>query len=275
VGLLVLIALTSCSLVRFAYSNLDWFALRYVNQFLDLNDTQEAAFSSRFTPVWKQHRRDGLPRLIAALRAAETMTGDGLSRDEIENIQTRAITLYDDTATQVIPLLGPTLTTLSPDQVKHLRGTIDDGNEEFADKFGLGKPAAQRAELRAERMADRLEDWIGPLEHEQYVLLDAIASEWPDFVEQWQEYRTQQQVTLFSLLGRGASATELRALFEEWWVHQVGMGESSYLRSAQVRALVRDTLFRISETFTPEQREALIERIRSLRLDFEAALAQN
>lgn len=264
--------LAGCSLVRFAYDNLDFFAMRYVNQYMDLSDSQEAEFRPRLDSALKAHRREGLPGIVQTFRLVETHAEDGLTSDELDEITTAAVAVYTDVTSRVITLVSPTLNTLSQEQLAHLKEAVDERNEEFAERFGVGQSREARVALRVERMSENLEEWAGSVSESQTALLLKIANGSPDFVDAWRTYRAEKQAALYALIEKRASSTEIVALLRQWWIDQDDLGAASYLRSADTRTRLSQSLLAIDASMSSAQRAHFVEKVRELRESLQSAL---
>lgn len=64
--LLVCLSLSGCG-TKFVYNNADWIAIRFVEEFVELNDNQQEmiSFAIEDASVW--HRREEIPAYIAEL----------------------------------------------------------------------------------------------------------------------------------------------------------------------------------------------------------------
>ena len=267
-----LIALAaSCSFIQLAYDNLGWLATYYASDLLDLDRDQKARFRASVDAALATHRREGMREIITALATAERFAADGFTGPELDVLQAQAIALYEDIAKRSLPLVIDVLMTLKPSQIEHLRSEIEERNTEFAERLGFNEPSETRVELRAERMAERLNFWVDELRPEQYVLLEKLAAEIPDFVDVWHDYRQSQQVRFFRLL-ETRDAAKLTAQLEEWWVRQSGLGRASYLRSPETQVILKRVLLKLDASFDKAQRERLIWRLGSIREDLESSM---
>lgn len=255
---------TSCSLVQLTYDNLAWIIVYFADDLLDLDPTQEKRLRASVDQALALHRSEAMPSMVASLRVAERYVSDGLTSQEVTELKRRALAVYDDIAVRTLPLTVDLLLSLSPEQIQHLRSEIIERNEKFARRHGLTRSPADRTALRAHRMADRLSFWLSNLRVEQLELLDKLALEIPDFVDQWHLYRTQQQERFFQLLNERDRAS-LTAHLDEWWIRQDGLGDASFLRSERTFEKLRTVLLRLDASFDEEQRSHLLWRIRSTR----------
>lgn len=269
----MLTAAASCSVLQLAYNNLGWLITYYAGNLLDLDAEQKTRFRAETDTALAIHRREGMPDVVASIVVAERYLADGLDAAEVTELQTLASTLYDDIAARALPLAVNVLLTLTPAQIDHLRAEVAKRNEAFAERQGLTKSRKTRIELRAERMAERLGFWVDELRPAQYRLLDELAAEVPDFVDEWQAYRTTQQAKFFRLMEAPAKPA-LSAQLTEWWIEQKGLGEASYLRSAEARAAFRRVLLKLDASFDDTQRQHLLWRMRSIREDLESTMRE-
>ena len=271
-GVIIVLVFTTggCSLLGLAFDNLEWIAMRYVHQYLDLNDEQDAAFRANLVVTIEAYRKDGLDDIIRTLAVAQAYAADGVTADEIKHLGTEGRKIYRDIVGRLLPLLVLVLPTLGPDQLSHLKAKNTERNENFAQRYGLKATSRERIALRGERMAETLTFWVGELEHSQYLRLDALSARLPDHVEVWQRYRLEQQSILYEHIARRASANEFESLLEEWFLHQGGLGAASYLASTEAQAIVWDIMVEVDRMITASQRQHLLRRLRTLRKELEA-----
>lgn len=266
---LLLVSLSGCSAVRLAYEQGDWLLARYMDDWLDLDATQEQLLAVELERWMEEHRRYEIPLYLAFLRDFRSAAADGLTRAEIDRLFDTGAAVYRSTATRAAALAAPVLADLSPEQVEHLARRIDENNREYSEKY-LRDASAGRLSARAEVGIERLERWTGRLQESQVRLITRMNAGLPDTAEPWSEYRKSQQQELLRLLREGAGTERVQAHLESWWVFR---GDQPPALRAAGRRLVeglREMSVAVDATLDARQRQHLLNKIDDLIDDLEA-----
>jgi len=163
---MALALLAGCSTVRFTYDNADAFIRWRVGQFLDLHDEAADELDERIDGFLRWHRAQALPRYARDVDEAARRLARGLSREDLlwgyDSFLARSRESLRVAAEQIAPLLD----RLTPEQVRHIEQGIAEENRKFA-RENLRGGERERRERRAQRIIDRLEDWLGNLSKAQ------------------------------------------------------------------------------------------------------------
>ncbi len=130
---MTLALLAGCSTVRFTYDNADAFIRWRVGQYLDLQGEAADELDERIDGFLRWHRAQALPKYARDADEAARRLARSLSRAE---------------------------------QVQHIEQGIAEENRKFA-RENLRGSERERRERRAQRIIDRLEDWLGNLSKAQ------------------------------------------------------------------------------------------------------------
>lgn len=158
---LVLLALAGCSRIGLVYNRLDTLVHFQIGRLVDLNQSQRAAFDSRFDQLWDWHRRSQLPLYARELRELAAAAAAPIGVDQLRRYseQTRR---HVDLATQesLRVAAAPTLAALDDEQVHELLAAV----EKRAGKDAAKQRKLDDAQWRKRRIneaVDRLDDWAG------------------------------------------------------------------------------------------------------------------
>ena len=163
---IALVLLAACSTVRFAYDNADAFVRWRVGQFLDLQGEAADELDERIDAFLRWHRVQALPKYAREADEAARRLARGLSREDplwgYDSLLARAREGLRAAAERIAPMLD----RLTPEQVQHIEQRIAEENRTFA-RENLRGSERERRERRAQRIIDRLEDWLGNLSKAQ------------------------------------------------------------------------------------------------------------
>jgi hypothetical protein len=257
---LVLLAIAACSTVQVAYNNADWFLLRQMDDYLDLDSTQKAEAASLLEARMDRHRREELPQFVEALRDTRSMVADGLTEDEVDWIFERAATLYRQTMRRTIPAMTPILVMLTPSQTDHLEEALRDKNRDFRDEY-IPASLTERHEDRTERAVEAIERWTGTLSNTQIVLVSRQRKAMPQTSEDWLAYNVRNQQRGLYLLRSGVGETELRRFLEAWWVDYADVPPDLETKLETAVAGWKSMLLQIDSSASQEQRERVLRKL--------------
>ena len=225
VVLLLLVLISACSVVRLTYGLADSFALRELDQYLDLNASQRSATKADLEALLAWHRSQELPiyadvmrQLIEDVRQPATSEQVDHYYDQLIAARTRTLDYLQDPAVRL-------LVSLSPEQAQHLRERLDEDRAEWLEEQNELSPE-EAFEEYYEELLDNAEDWFGDFSESQQQQLNALARTW------WQEQLERDaqreddgdseawRERWLTLLGSGANSErivqELRVWREYW-----------------------------------------------------------
>ncbi len=264
--LLTLLA-TSCSSVRLAYNTADFFIARHVDDYLDLERTQQRDWSPLLKSALERHRTEELPYLAAFFAQAAEDARAGFTDDKIECLLDAFEILYQRHARLAIAAVAPLLADLSPAQIDALAATFAEEHAEDAAKASA-EDAERRARKRAERYVDNLRWWFGALDAEQRELVGEIAHRIPDTAPAWYDYRHAKREALIALLRADALAAAIEHFLVQWLVEFEDLPRALTDAQPALRAAFANLLLGLQPTLSNAQRERFIGRLEGLRRDF-------
>jgi hypothetical protein len=172
VPLMVLAALllAGCSGVRLVYDNADTFIRWRMLQFLDVHGEQADELDERIAGFMRWHRVNALPKYARDADESAQRLSRGLTRDDVvwgyDVLAGHGREAMRAAAEQAAPLLD----RLNAAQIRHMEQRIAEENRKFAREHLRGSERDRR-EQRAQRIIERLEDWLGSLSKAQ---IDAV-----------------------------------------------------------------------------------------------------
>ena len=165
--LLSVLFFTACGRVvyRTAYNQAEYLAMRELDSYFDLNDSQERQVAGRVRALHRWHRYQELPRYAATLRRLRALAEDGLEPAEVDWLFQSGRNFRDRIYSQVQPHSVEILAALDDEQIEHLAGALAESNEELEEE--LARSPSERLSERVDRTTDFLDVWTGGLRSEQ------------------------------------------------------------------------------------------------------------
>ncbi len=242
------------------------------NDWLDLEPRQEQQLRQRLEPWLQDVRRQRLALYAEFLRElADRVTAD-IDLDDARRVSDRFEVLYRDTASSFLPIIAPTLATLSPEQQHHLANRIRERNDEYRADFIEGRDDGMYA--IAERIMEAVERWTGALEPKQRAVVHEHVRELPRTAPQWFRYRRNMQQRLLAQIEEGAPVEAMERTLHHWWVER---GADEFADSPRVKELregLHRTLVELGRTLTAAQRAEARRRLHA-RAETLQTLADN
>lgn len=268
-ALLVALLLPGCSRMRVAYNAADFFILREAADYLHLERTQKADWTPTLKAALGRHRQEELPHLAAFFDQLQSGARDGFTPagvncllDEFERLYQRNFRLAAEAA-------APLLAALTPAQVDALERTFQ--KEAAEDAAGVGPEAsAARLRKRADRYAENLDWWMGPLDSRQRGIIRDITRRMPDTGPAWYSYRDAKRMELVRLLRERAGPPRIATFLTAWVVDYRDMPTDLRASRTDLRQGLADVLLKLPPTLSAAQRERFIGRLSTLRDDFMA-----
>lgn len=268
--LLMMLFLAACSSTRTAYRYADWGISWWVEDYVTLTAEQEQQLAQDLDTLRRWHCTAELPRYRQWLDelVKDTRSGD-LDPARVSYHQQRLFDFLPGLLEQAAPTATNLLASLSDQQVAELARNMARNHREMEKKFLLDSPRA-RAEARAERTMERIENWLGPLNTRQ----QEIARQWSENrgrqTEIWLEGRRNWQLALLETLEeRGSPDFGARVRYLLVNSEEV-RGEAYQAMMAESRVAMADLMYKLIDAGAPSHLAHLEERAVELRGDFRA-----
>lgn len=260
-GLFVsLLIVTGCT-TKFLYSNLDWFIVDYIDDYVTLEDGQEEILTERILVLGDWHKSNELPRYLLQLtdiRNKDPKTVDAeyvsLQMEQVRQHTKRLVA-------QITPDLYALTQQMTDKQVKELLDNLEQKDEKFIKKYqGLQDEDVRL--IYQQRIEENLERWFGPLTEQQKTLASRWANEMDVTVFDWQAHRQQMQHFMRQLLNRRSDL----GYFQPEFQRLLNDSESFYseklkLKIANNRLVAEKYIALALNSVTEKQHQHLIEEI--------------
>lgn len=196
--LLCVLLLGGCS-TKFAYNNIDWLVYWYLDDYVVLNDTQEAQFDVMLANWIIWHKKEELPRYQLQLNEIiDDVKNRNITHERVAYHREKARTHWERARGHVAPDLVALGKTLDEEQIVYLFASLEKELKE--DKEEMMEGSDDTPEERKQKWIDRNEDnitgWIGKLSVEQKEFIALFRERFESTGVLWLEYKRDYQQAL-------------------------------------------------------------------------------
>ena len=160
---LVVVALvvTGCSRMNLAYRNLHLLIPWSLNDYLDMNRDQQQAFRSQLREHLSWHCQTQLPSYLDKIQRLQQQVRQGDVDEAALRMHYRdAKQAVQAIALEITPTTTRLLRDLDDEQVRQLNAALEDERRKRVEKY-LKPPLEKQISDRAERMRERVHQWLG------------------------------------------------------------------------------------------------------------------
>ncbi len=198
--LLLVLALSGCG-VQFAYSNLDWLLIDYIEGYVDLERDQKSILTQRIEGLKAWHQEEEIPLYIEHIDEMIAIDPKTFDEDAFLAQEEKMQHHSERIVHKIAPDLYSLSTLLTDEQAKELIESVEKRHDKFRKKYEELDEAGFR-ELYLERIIENSEKWIGALSDEQ----QQLAVEWSQKVkpsaEDWIKHQTYMRSVMKDLIDR-------------------------------------------------------------------------
>ena len=196
VGLLV--SASGCS-IKMMYNNADRFARWAANDYIQMNDAQEAYFTAEVDAIHYWHRTNELPLYADYIDSLPTTFDKEVTESDVQEMFDTFYSWWEVFEAKSLPFVTEMMLSLTDEQVARLPERLAKDNEKFAeDEFD--KPLDEVQAEWQKQYSDTMSRFSGRLTKEQKAYLDAQSVRYVPQFELWAEYRQRWQGDLMDLL---------------------------------------------------------------------------
>jgi len=163
--LLLAVLVSGCSF-RFVYNHLDWWTNWYLDDYVTLNEQQQALFDEEFEQLHLWHRASQLPVYAQQLKTLKITLNNQINQQQVTDNLAQFIQHWQNFLIAAEPRLQPLAFNLSTQQKQQLLQALQETNQENID----GIEDLSQLEWQEERSDDQkaqLKSWFGKLTAEQ------------------------------------------------------------------------------------------------------------
>ncbi|CAK2406026.1 DNA polymerase III subunit alpha [Vibrio crassostreae] len=200
--LLVCFLFAGCG-TKFAYNNISWFAVSYIEDFVSLSNSQESELEARLDSLQAWHKETQLPLYISQLEAIQSITRPDMNSafivDQSEQIKNHIRSIVNKFAPDVYALSMQ----LSPKQdSEFLKNFREKQQDYYEERLSLNDEDSR--ERYRNRIEERLERWLGSVSKEQKQIIYTWSQEWVNTNDSWRQYQNNTYQDLTTLMEKKA-----------------------------------------------------------------------
>ncbi|MCZ4308043.1 DUF6279 family lipoprotein [Vibrio atlanticus] len=198
------LVLLSCFLfsgcgTKFAYNNISWFVVSYIEDFVTLSNSQESELEERLDLLQQWHKETQLPLYVSQLEVIQNTDRSDMSSAFI----TEQSDQIKDHIRSIVSKFSPDIYALSmqltPEQDKEfLKNFREKQHEYYEERLSLDDEDSR--ERYRSRIEDRLERWLGTVSKEQKQIISTWSQEWVNTNDNWRQYQNNTYQDLSTLI---------------------------------------------------------------------------
>ncbi|MGF1800870.1 DUF6279 family lipoprotein [Vibrio gigantis] len=186
---------------KFAYNNISWFAVSYIEDFVSLSNSQESELEARLDSLQVWHKKSQLPLYISQLEVIQSITRADMDSafivDQSEQIKNHIHAIVNKFAPDVYALSMQ----LSPKQdSEFLKNFREKQQDYYEERLSLNDEDSR--ERYRNRIEERLERWLGSVSKEQKQIIFTWSQEWVNTNDSWRQYQNNTYQDLTTLMGK-------------------------------------------------------------------------
>lgn len=199
---------------KLVYDNLDWFAVQYVEDFVELDTSQRQLLSQSIQTATPWHRSREIPIYISHLEELLELNPSQLTVADLVEQQERFRQHSLRLVERFLPTITQIISDMSDEQVEQLMDEIRVRHVKYKQKYQANSEQELR-KLYRQRVEENLQNWLGDLTQEQQVMVEAWSQQWLVTTPLWVEYQTQIRVELSKMFAERNNPEQLQALMRE------------------------------------------------------------
>ena len=201
--LLATTVLAGCSANRFIYNRADTFVRWVVDDYVDLNRDQQAAFDTDLQQLLDWHRRDELPQYRQFIVSSRYALGDGVTLQEAVAISESIEAAADRIQIRLVDLLLHSAERLSDRQIQDFLSEVDRQQADYATKR-LTRDEQTYYQDSSDSLASLAKRLMGRLSKEQKGLIEVEVAQLTRLDHLWHRDRAVWGAKLRAILERKA-----------------------------------------------------------------------
>lgn len=262
----LVLTLAGCSRVGIAYNTGDFLLKGYAKDYLGLESSQLSGWEPVLTAELTRHRAEELPYLAAYVDRILTASQVGFDKRNTACITKEFREIYRRQAKFAVALAAPLLAELTPSQIQRLENRFREEATEDRTKLSQRSEALQQ-QKRTRRYVKGIEDWTGPLDAEQQLIVADITARMPSNRASLLDYRTLKRDQLIAMLRSDADAPEIDRFLTDWLVDLHDLPADVERSGQKMGKRIAELLVRLGASLDSGQRDRLHKRLREVRDD--------
>ncbi len=258
--------LQACSGVQLVYDNADTFIRWRLQQLFDLHGDAADELDERIEAFLRWHRKNELPIYASDFDDGARRLARGLKHEDLVWGYDAFHVRVRESLRMAVGEMAPLLDRLTPAQLRHMEQQIAEENRKFA-RENLRGSERERRERRAQRIVERLEDWVGSLSQAQVDRVKEYSARAPLINEMRDRDNKRLQVDVIAII----RAREAKKRLAERVVNFEQGRDPAYTaaRDANVQEFFA-MLLDLDRLATREQRSRLVAELHRYAAEFRA-----
>jgi len=266
--------LGACSTTRFAYNQLDWIVVWYLNGYFSLDDAQEEQLRDAVTRNLEWHRRNQLPQYAEFCRQLERDAAGVLTAEILDARFEQMMAMWDEFIRRALPDASAFFLSLSDEQVDEFIENLEDHNQELWDEYA-GETVEERIERREKAAFKGFKRVVGRLTEEQKELIRSYMANMHDVSEYWLQSRRRWQLDFRDLVKARPAEPEFTERLAALMLDPNRTDDSAYRQKVEEnRQTFIAMAVALSAVLSEEQSDRVSKRLRSYARDFEILAMQ-
>ncbi|MDK9736345.1 DNA polymerase III subunit alpha [Vibrio sp. D404a] len=200
--ILASLALFGCA-TKFAYNNIDWFIISYIDDLVPLSSAQESELENRLEVLQQWHKKTQLPLYIQQINDFQQQQRQTITAEFIEQQSNDIRTHIRSIVTEFSPDIYALSLQLSPKQDQTFLKNFKAKQQEYYDER-LSLEDKEAREFYSERVKKRVERWLGDITPQQDAIIKNWAEEWVNTNQDWYQYQQNTYQAVSDLVERKA-----------------------------------------------------------------------
>lgn len=258
-SILLVLQLNACTM-KSMYGQLDWILAGMVEDFMSLDEAQEADVKGRITALLKWHRKTQLPLYIDDLEQMQTFTTNGLTEENIEIVFQSVKTRWQAVQTRLAPDFAEVLVNVSDKQKQQIFAELKERNDEV-DKDYATVTGKEREQRTGDKMIENFERWLGDLNESQQKILRSGVKQFKDMEKERLEFRNSWQAQLKNVLDSKQDHKTRQAALQELFASPETYQSAAYQEKFSYNVQqIKQMVLKLHPTLTKEQQVNLAEK---------------
>lgn len=250
----------ACSLADFGYDMAPRIAVRYMDDYLQLDTRQEAMALDLFRARKQLHEKEELPQYAMLMAEIERRYAGELEVEDFNTVFDRINELWDIAVIRTVPAIAVILDDLDDDQLAALDESLADSEERYRERI--------EEHDRDERIEDRIEDieeWTGDLDDEQKEFLRGRLAQMHDTRVAWLEWRIARNERLMELLLQRPGEQAIEDFLVSSWAGAENIPAELEQATEENRIAYRQLLLELDGRLSAEQHGEVTEKLAEYR----------
>ena len=198
--LTIIVALTACSSVKFAYNQGDTLLYWFVDAYVDLDSEQAPLVKEDIGQLIKWHRKTQLREYSQFLvKAQGKLASNNITHADLKADYKDVKTRTEALAYKALPELTDLALSVKPDQISNIEEKFRKNNETYRKKF-VSIDNDKKQKQRYKKSMEQFELWFGSFSSDQEAVLRKASDARPLDNQVWLDERIIRQKKIISVL---------------------------------------------------------------------------